>query len=389
MIARAIAAGFFCFAATAWAPSEAAAYGFFKCDDGGNYTRTTTLSLAAKWKTLRPLINLHTVSFPSGSANRAAAQAAIARWNFGPQGLQYSTGFSSTPTFGPGDKISHIAFATPPTVCAATDNACAPITYSCSAGITEVDIVLQSTVPFTTSEMKSGHFAYGGGGQELRDTLIHELGHTLGLAHTANVYNVMGDAARHFHTNGPFAFAYPGSDDVSGAVALYGTRSGAGANVGVSHWRWCRAGTGTSPISIHCYVRVLDRTSGLEVPSAPRSAGSGERVYDVRRNQSVRLELTFENMGVVNHALLETGFYFSTDDNISTADLKLLTSLFNYNRGAPDTRLTNLVIPTQDKNGNALVTNRTYFLGAIADDLNRLSESDENNATYVPIRIVN
>ena len=135
--------------------------------------------------------------------------------------------------------------------------------YTWGSDMTESDVIFDSEETWTFGNSKSQATAYFGPGVHFKSTAIHELGHSLGLAHEADTYNVMGDSHRHLSTNGATCRAYPGEDASDGAVELYGLDSLMLQDVGIAHWR--RTGR-SGEYSTHGKSRIF-RADGSVAPA--------------------------------------------------------------------------------------------------------------------------
>ena len=78
---------------------------------------------------------------------------------------------------------------------------------------------------------------------------------------------------------------------------------------------------------------------------------------------------------------MNVGYYISSNATISTADTLFGTRRFGQRRNNVDTRYVSLKIPVD------LISGTTYYLGAIVDYDNALTEIDEYNAAYHIIRV--
>jgi hypothetical protein len=209
----------------------------------------------------------------------------------------------------------------------------------------------------------------------IQTTGAHEFGHGLGLLHVNTEYNIMGNDFEHIHVNGSTATAYTGEDAADATVFLYGARSPAWEDVAVVHWKYSGA---SGEYSDHTKT-VIYNTSGAVLPTVNVV---GETGYRVNRGQTVRAEFTYENNGANFHGGIQTGYYISTNDLITTSDRKIGSGSFNLSRDNVFTTTVDLVIPRD------LVSGRDYWLGVIIDDNGAIRESVEsNNATYTPIRV--
>jgi hypothetical protein len=245
-----------------------------------------------------------------------------------------------------------------------------------SCEIVEADVIFRSTVAYTTSTAKATLTAYGGPNRPFRTTAIHEFGHAQGAGHVADIYSVMGTDFTHIHANGGTGTAYVGEDLISGSVAVYGLDANAGQDLAIAHWR--RSGA-SGEYSSHSRTRVFT-TGNAELAKV---AGATEPTYKVNKGQTVKFEMTYENMGRTSPLTVKIGYYLSTNDTISTGDTFLGEGQVTLYRGAPDTtNNTYLNIPSN------LVSGTTYWLGAIIDYNGAVNEVYEaNNATYTAIRV--
>ena len=248
--------------------------------------------------------------------------------------------------------------------------------------ILETDIVLQgdfSVVDWTFSDDRPSLSVYGEDNRALRATIMHELGHALGLLHTIETYGVMGNASRHSNTNGNRARVYFGEDGASGAVRLYGTASSDIEDMGVAHWKFVEAGDDPKKdYSVHGRTVVYD-LSGEEITDTQTI--NGERHYKVEKGQSIQVEFSYENNGKTELGV-DVGFYLSGNNTITTGDLPLGTRHLTLGRNSVHTTKTTVQIP-------AWVPSGTYFVGAVIDHNNKIAEKTfHNNATYVGIKVL-
>lgn len=241
----------------------------------------------------------------------------------------------------------------------------------------EVDVIFDYGSPWiwTANTSKSSLSTYTGSLRPLQTTGAHEFGHGLKLNHVNYEYNIMGFDFEHIHVNGSTARAYMGEDAADGSVYLYGARSGSWEDVAVVHWKYSGA---SGEYSDHTKTRVYTSTGG----ALPTFTVNGETGYRVNRGQTVRLELTYENMGKTTQDPVQVGFFVSTNDYISTLDRRIGGMSLSLGRGDVYTTFANVTIP------NDLTANTNYWLGAVVDENGAITEIVEwNNATYIPIRV--
>ena len=247
-------------------------------------------------------------------------------------------------------------------------------THGFGAHWSESDIMFDSAETWTFGNNKTSATAYFGNGVHFKSTAIHELGHSMGLAHEADTYNVMGDSHRHLCANGSTVRAYPGEDASDGAVELYGLAASRPEDVGISHWR--RVGR-NGEYSSHDKVRVF-REDGTV---AERVGVNGEWGYEVEAGERIRVEFAIENNGSTTQRP-RIRYYGSTNDFISTGDTLLASGRPTVSRNTVYMRRQTVTVPS------SLSSGQEYFIGAILDYDSAIAESNENNnRTYIGLRI--
>ncbi|WP_233716797.1 matrixin family metalloprotease [Ketobacter alkanivorans] len=333
------------------------------------YTLITCNGNNIRWNGNSATMRASNVGFPSGSSWRSALGSSISLVNQNPSAFDYGIVYGDT-SVGFNNGQNEIwwtsGFGAP---------AIANWWMNCNTGrFTEVDIRFDNTVAYTTSTSKSSLWPYGGSYRPFHTTAIHELGHGVGLSHTATTYSIMGQDWDHIHANGSTARAYFGEDASSGAVALYGLNPGTVEDLGVAQWRH----TGSSgEYSTHARTRVLTSAGG----GVSYSTINGEPRYNVTKGQTYRLEFSFENNGE-SYQSTKVGYYVSTNDYISTVDTPLKTISMGLGRNTVYTYQTTITIPSTLNSG------QNYWLGTIIDKDSTLSEVTEtNNRTYLAIRV--
>ena len=241
----------------------------------------------------------------------------------------------------------------------------------------EADVIFDYNAPFqwTADELKSSIIRYGGTRRQLQSTGVHEFGHALGLLHVNTEYNIMGADFEHIWANGSAARGYLGEDASDGTVFLYGLWSSNYQDVGVSHWKYS---TASGEYSRHVKTSIYNTTGAL----LPTVSVNGETGYLVNRGQAVQVEFTYENNGK-NTQTMNTGWYVSTNDVISTSDRLIATNTgMTLSRDNVLTLRRTVTIPSD------LVAGANYWSGTIVDkDLTVADSVRSNNATYIPIRV--
>jgi len=241
--------------------------------------------------------------------------------------------------------------------------------HDSSGVIDECDILMGDWLPWVGGDRLGNREYVTGGGPEVVSVLVHELGHCAGLGHEADVYNVMGSAWRHIHTNGDVVSAYVGEDATAGLRYLYGDWSGA-RDLGVSHWKYAGA---TGAYSDHTRTQLRD-VLGTPLTSWTLDIEPG---YTLQKDVGVFPEVTLENNGTSAQSVT-LAYMLSSDNEITSSDLELERVTVYL---TPDTTTTYagtaVTIPGSQATG-------FYHLGVLIDPDSAVSEFNEaNNATYL------
>lgn len=241
------------------------------------------------------------------------------------------------------------------------------------SGMKEVDVIYNYDAPFrwTASTSKNDLIRYKGTKRSLQTTGAHELGHGLILNHVNTEYNVMGADFEHIHVNGSTARAYIGEDAADGATFIYGNRGG-WQDLAVVHWKYSGA---SGEYSDHTKTVIYNAKGGI----LPTVNVDGETGFRVNRGDWVQVEFTFENNGS-NTQTADVGYFLSTNDYISTWDRRITGSSLTLSRDNVFTSSKWFRIPTD------ITAGRNYWIGAVIDENNSVSEAvEQNNATYIPV----
>ncbi len=334
------------------------------------YTLFTCNGSNIRWNGSGTTLRASGVSFPAG-VWQTSLSTSIGRTNENAGAFDFSVLWNE-PAVGLGNGENEVWFSSGFGAPAITN-----LWWNCNTSrFTEADVRFDNTVAYTTSMAKVDLIGYAGSNRPFQTTALHELGHALGLAHTANTYNIMGQDWTHTHANGSTTRSYLGEDANNGIVALYGTNPGTVQDLSISHWRH----TGSSgEYSTHSRTRILTSTGG----AVSFSTVNGEPRYNVTKGQSYLIEFTYENNGETGQST-EVGYFVSTNDIITAAtDTRIggRDGMFL----ARDTAFTFQAPITIPSN---LTSGTNYWIGAIVDEDGTLSEVTEtNNATYIGIRV--
>jgi len=212
-------------------------------------------------------------------------------------------------------------------------------------------------------------------------TALHEMGHALGLAHADYTYNIMGEDWTHIHANDEAVIYYAGEDAGNGDVFLYGAEDDRDIrtrnDLGVTHWKY---GGSDGEYSVHILTVIYANDGSTVIASDPFQ--QVER-FRVRAGSEYQVEFTYENNGVDDIDEVDVAHYISTDNWITSRDRRIRTGTLGLNRNRVYTASHSVTIPAD------LIVGQTYFIGAIVDYMDHITEHQEsNNATYTPILII-
>ncbi|MGR9107225.1 MAG: hypothetical protein ACU843_09875 [Gammaproteobacteria bacterium] len=339
------------------------------------FTTIKCNGISAKWAGNSYTVRASSVGFPIGPW-RDALSYVISHWNGNPSNLAFGVVWNE-PGVALNNGENEVWWEANNGPSIGTSPGIAYPWFNANCTLREVDVIFNNSVSYHYTTSKTSLLPYGGAYRPFQTTAMHEFGHAGGLAHTANTYNVLGQDWTHIHANGSTATAYSGEDANAGLVSVYGLWAGGPEDLGVVHWR--RTGS-SGEYSTHGRTRLFN-TSNVELTKV---AGTAEPVYRVNKGQTVKLEMSYENMGKTSPLNnIPVGYYLSTNDTISTTDTFLGAGSVSLSRDqVATTSNTSLVIPSN------LVSGQTYWLGAIIDYTGTISErSESNNATYLTIRI--
>lgn len=350
-------------------PDHAGAYYYYKCGDTILRFQSGGLEYEAG-----------TNSFASAHRRHSLRQALI-HWNDAPANFvfyepEWNKGVST------GNDVSEVWYSTDDGILDGKP-AKALSRWKCSSlskKITSVDVVMNADLDWMNFEDRYNHQAWNGGYRPAQTTLMHELGHALGLAHENRRYNVMGTDPRVITLNNEKFRSYSSEDSSRGAAVVYGTTNSSKPDLAVSVFRY----NGSSgEYSSHAFNRVVFAVSGGTVFSLPWKWDSvrQEHYVEVKRGQTYKFEFTYEHLGPGSSITTKAGYYLSTNTNITKFDWFLEDRNFLLGWNKPYTTLRTFQIPA-----NAAL--QRYYFGVIIDYQNTTNERyGGNNQAYIAIQV--
>lgn len=332
-----------------------------------------------KWDSTHAHLHADSGDFPSGSTLRDILEDAINAWNKNPSEFQFELEYESSTSTN--NSRSDIFFVNNDAIFNTGDGVTPGLTYvwykSSNGEIDRADVLLNDNYDFALTTARSEHLYYQGSHRLLRTTIMHELGHVMGLDHEDDEYNLMGGSPSHVSANDNEVHSGPGEDACDGAVALYGLDSDHREDVGVTHWKYLGS---DGEYSTHQRCKLYN-SSGTAL--AVVDSSDPDPNFIVSRGQTIQIEVTLENNGATTQEPT-VNFYYSGDANITTGDTQLSTRVPRIARGDVYVIKQTVTLPT------TMRLNAYQYVGVIIDPNDVITEVKENNnACYIGIYVSN
>lgn len=284
------------------------------------------------------------------------------------------------------NEIARVSTANLAGLCGNAGGACTLNWYD-NGGISEADIVFSATaagVPWDYGTDTSNHFSYNKNtSRPYLCTMLHEMGHGLGLGHENDRFNIMGADWNVVATNGTTYACEVGSDAMAGLIAQNGYGSSK-VDFGVSQFVY--KGPGSNPAySAHRFGAVYPKAPSLQpwqdpwipLPSVKEPTNDKERMYSVTSDTTIWFEFTLQNASTTPRTI-PVSFVLSTDNVIGSNDVVLDNEVYLMDPGEVSTVIGSVDIPWDA----AIVPD--WWLGVRADPAGQTAESlENNNSIYV------
>ena len=290
--------------------------------------------------------------------------------------------------------------------------------WSSSGKVIEVDMLFNNAKTWSSY---SGALKFNADGTSLNDlgrVALHELGHAAGLDHPDEAGQTVA-SIMNSHISSTYTLQ---ADDIAGAHAIAWQSSGtlaapvcslaatpASINAGDSatlvascspaaiSYLWTNSGFGSgasagavAPVTTTTYsVRGSNAAGAGNTASATVAVTTSALIPDLdvtaltapltaTAGGQISVSVTARNKGTLTAQPFRLGFYLSGDTVINTGDLLIGTCFYSggLSAGQSIPCTTSLTIPAGILPGN-------YYMGAIADDIQTINESDETNKSKV------
>ena len=295
-----------------------------------------------------PTMKVATISFPSGSVWRDDLENGVGRWN-GMWGmwLEFNLSYSNYSSFSNGDGDNNLAF-----VSSADIGGAWGLTWSRYSGSTrtESDITFNAEISWYTGAQDER--VRNTDKPAFRKVVVHEFGHCVGLNHYCSELAQMAQGSTgHVWYGGCEKYRHhPTADDCEGARALYPYPANSEEDATLMNFE----------MSGSCGSQIWRRNTANTV---------------IDTGGTIDVEYTVCNVGNVGISF-DLGIYLSTNDYISKYDTYIDGFSYYLSDHTDWERDKTFTVP-------GTVSSGTYYVGALVDIDNDLSEARECNNRLV------